>query len=170
MKLIGKLFSRQQSMRVVVDSCDPPPVPATAVKVEQPPEPAEQEVRPTAPHGYSKRKHPILYWEPLKEMTYPEPIRAADHHQAHCVDHRGRPVPGKCFFQPPPGTVLPAGFHDLEVTFIPDNDSKFACVNAVRSIQIKKRRPKVRWQVPPVPRPPSPVPPLCSLPVPTDPF
>eukprot|EP01031_Cornospumella_fuschlensis_P038184 gene38184-46396_t len=92
-----------------------------------------------------RKSTPMVAWEPLSPIDWPEPITEDAHHRANAHDYRGRPVHGKFFFAPPAGTVFEAGFHMLELTFIPDKAEKYQGVHLTKEIEVRKKRPIVTW-------------------------
>lgn len=96
------------------------------------------------PHGFYKRKTPILHWDVPTVLTYPEPL-SSQHLQAYCSDIRGRLVPGKFFFFPTEGAMWQAGWQEVELTFIPDQPQKFSTLQVKKDFEVRKRRPQVSW-------------------------
>lgn len=59
------------------------------------------------------------------------------------VKYDGKAVPGKPVYSPPEGTVPAAGWHDLMVTFMPENSAEFNKAAASSRLLVNKAKPAV---------------------------
>eukprot|EP01038_Epipyxis_sp_PR26KG_P004336 gene4336-6138_t len=101
---------------------------------------------PTINRSVSFTLAPVILWKPIvKELMYLDPI-SIDQLNAIAKDYMARPIDGNFIYDPPRGTILPAGVHDLKVTFIPSNYHKYRSIEAITEIWITQRKPLVYWE------------------------
>ncbi len=61
-------------------------------------------------------------------------------------------IPGRFDYSPAPGKVLPAGVHELTVTFTPEDSANYAAARAAVPLTVAKATPALHWPAPdPVP-------------------
>jgi hypothetical protein len=94
----------------------------------------------------------IAYWCQHKNgdpsLEYGSELRASLF-ELSCVSIRsGAVVSGQYLFQPPLGTRLAVGRHEVTIQFVPDNQTRYDAdgLTAVLSVTVDKYRPEIRWQ------------------------
>eukprot|EP01038_Epipyxis_sp_PR26KG_P006575 gene6575-9040_t len=89
---------------------------------------------------------PIVQWYRPEPITYRTPL-SEDQLNAFVVtnDLKQLPMIGRFVYDPPLGSVLPAGSEELHVTFIPNNYNLHRKVRKSISLQIMKKTPTIHW-------------------------
>ena len=140
-KMFGKLFYSKSEVTIT-----------STEEIKEPEEDFSMYIKPKGvilkQENLQNKLHPIIHWDPQKVITYLEPLTFHQHFIAYCKDYKARNVDGNFIFNPPEGTVLPAGDHELTVTFIPIKTYKYLSAFATRPIKILKRKPHVYWNNP----------------------
>jgi hypothetical protein len=91
-----------------------------------------------------KRELKILWFEP-EEIVHPEPLSKAQLNAT--LVGSGSKSDGQFYYEPPLGTILDAGDHILQVTFIPVKES-FAVARSSVKIKVLQGQARLTWIVP----------------------
>lgn len=103
--------------------------------------PAQTRIAPPAPEPVT----PVIDWEPPAAICYGEELSPA---QLNATT----PVAGTFVYSPAPGTVLPAGTHQLSVSFVPEDSENYTAAEATVSLEVEKAMPAISWPCPePIP-------------------
>lgn len=82
------------------------------------------------------RDVPEITWPDPAPITYGTPLSSAQLNAT--ASFNGRTVPGSFSYDPPAGTVLPAGTRNLRVTFTPNDTTNYAPVSVDRTITVNR--------------------------------
>lgn len=91
-----------------------------------------------------KRELKILWFEP-EEIVHPEPLSRAQLNAT--LVGAGSKCEGKFHYNPDFGTILDAGVHNLNVTFIPVKES-FAIANCTVQLKVLQGQSRLTWTIP----------------------
>jgi TonB family protein len=122
-----------QSMRITPPTVAPPPVapPAITPSAIAPPAPA--------------RRTPVIDW------SGPSPIAHGDSLTSDQLNATAS-VPGTFVYTPAPGTVLPAGTHNLSASFTPEDSENYTAAKVTVPLEVEKSEPLITWPKPdPIP-------------------
>ncbi|MCS6880926.1 MAG: MBG domain-containing protein [Oscillochloridaceae bacterium] len=84
----------------------------------------------------TERDLPEIAWPDPAPITYGTPLSSAQLNAT--ASFNGQTVPGVFTYDPPAGTVLPAGTRNLRVTFTPNDTTNFAPVSVDRTITVNR--------------------------------
>lgn len=88
---------------------------------------------------------PEIHWQPPASIVFGEEL-SADQLNAEAS------VAGTLVYTPAPGTLLPAGSHQLYVSFIPEDSKRYTPAQAAVPLEVEKSLPAVSWPSPePIP-------------------
>jgi Tol biopolymer transport system component len=84
---------------------------------------------------------PVISWTSPGSIIYGMPLGAA---QLNATAN----VAGSFFYTPAAGTVLPAGIHTLNVSFVPNDSANYETAGASVQFTIQKVTPEISWAAP----------------------
>ena len=88
---------------------------------------------------------PALHWPAPGKIAYGAALGGAQLNASTSI-------PGRFDYSPAPGKVLPAGVHELTVTFTPEDSANYAAARAAVPLTVAKATPALHWPAPdPVP-------------------
>jgi len=94
-----------------------------------------------------ERAVPTLLWSCISSLSFGVPLSEAEHLCALALSE-GEVVPGHYFYEPPAGSVLSPGSHQVRVTFTPLNSADFTSAEKSVDLLVTPSAPAIVWSDP----------------------